>query len=174
MGVYTYLLDNYRDNHLDADRYRLGSLEENMAYDGDFKPFFQYVADSIYTYASQRDRQKGEAFVHGYTLALTSQCSYYRPVSELDNQNGYADIFLCPRYEVFTDMEHSYIIELKYLKSQATEAEVTAAVNQAQAQVCRYAETLNVNDHIGHTTLHKVIVIYKGVVMVACEEVGNG
>lgn len=98
MGVYTYLLDNYRDNHLDADRYRLGSLEENMAYDGDFKPFFQYIADSIYTYASQRDRQKGEAFVHGYTLALTSQCGYYRPISELDNQGGYADIFLCPRY----------------------------------------------------------------------------
>ena len=172
--IYTYLLDNYHDNHLETDSYRLGQLEENMAYDGDFKPFFQYVADSIYTYASQRDRQKGEAFVHGYTLALTSQCSYYRPVSELDNQNGYADIFLCPRYEVFTDMEHSYIIELKYLKSQATEAEVAAAVNQAQAQVCRYAETLNVNDHIGHTTLHKVIVVYKGVVMVACEEVGNG
>ena len=67
-----------------------------MAYCGDFKPFFQYIADSIYTYASQRDRQKGEAFVHGYTLALTSQCSFYRPISELDNQNGYADIFLRP------------------------------------------------------------------------------
>ena len=65
-----------------------------MAYCGDFKPFFQYIADSIYTYASQRDRQKGEAFVHGYTLALTSQCRFYRPISELDNQNGYADIFL--------------------------------------------------------------------------------
>ncbi|MDY3141231.1 MAG: AAA family ATPase, partial [Parabacteroides sp.] len=94
--IYTYLLDNYHDNYLDADRYRLSQLEENMAYDGDFKPFFQYIADSIYTYASQRDRQKGEAFVHGYTLALTSQCCYYRPVSELDNQGGYADIFLRP------------------------------------------------------------------------------
>ena len=172
--IFSYLLDTYGDNDLSYDNSDIRRKEQFMAYRGDFKPFFQYIADSIYTYASQRDRQKGEAFVHGYTLALTSQCSYYRPVSELDNQNGYADIFLCPRYEVFTDMEHSYIIELKYLKSQATEAEVAAAVNQAQAQVCRYAETLNVNDHIGHTTLHKVIVIYKGVVMVACEEVGNG
>ena len=172
--IFTYLLDTYQENDLSYNDYDIRKKEQLMAYRGDFKPFFQYIADSIYTYASQRDRQKGEAFVHGYTLALTSQCSYYRPVSELDYQNGYADIFLCPRYEVFTDMEHSYIIELKYLKSQAKEAEVAAAVNQAQAQVCRYAETLNVNDHIGHTTLHKVIVIYKGVVMVACEEVGNG
>ncbi len=166
--VYTYLLDNYHDNHLETDSYRLGQLEENMAYDGDFKPFFQFIADSIHTYASQRDRQKGEAFVHGYTLALTSQCRYYRPISELDNQGGYADVFLCPRYEVFTDMEHSYIIELKYLKSKATDAEVQAAVKEAEAQVCRYADTLNVNERIGHTQLHKVVVVYRGVEMVEC------
>ena len=169
--IYTYLLDNYHDNYLDADRYRLSQLEENMAYDGDFKPFFQYIADSIYTFASQRDRQKGEAFVHGYTLALTSQCRFYRPISELDNQNGYADIFLRPLHEIFTDMEHCYIIELKYLKSQASEAEVKTAIAQAQAQVCRYADTVNVNDHIGPTRLHKVYVVYRGVEMVACEEV---
>ena len=169
--VYTYLLDNYHDNHLYTDKDRLSLLEENMAYDGEFKPFFQFIADSIYTFASQRDRQKGESFVHGYTLALTSLCCYYRPISELDNQNGYADVFLCPRCEIYKDMEHSYIIELKYLKSQATEAEVKVAVKQAEAQVCRYAETVNVNDNIGHTTLHKVYVVYRGVEMMACDEV---
>ena len=169
--VYTYLLDNYHDNHLYTDKDKLSLLEENMAYDGEFKPFFQFIADSIYTFASQRDRQKGESFVHGYTLALTSLCCYYRPISELDNQNGYADIFLRPRCEIYKDMEYSYIIELKYLKSQATEAEVKAAVKQAEAQVCRYAETVNVNDNIGHTTLHKVYVVYRGVEMVACDEV---
>ena len=169
--VYTYLLDNYHDNHLYTDMDELSRLEENMAYDGEFKPFFQFIADSIYTFASQRDRQKGESFVHGYTLALTSLCCYYRPISELDNQNGYADVFLRPRCEIFKDMEHSYIIELKYLKSNATEAEVKAAVRQAEAQVCRYAETVNVNDNIGHTTLHKVYVVYSGVEMVACDEI---
>ncbi|MDD7225506.1 MAG: AAA family ATPase, partial [Prevotella sp.] len=105
--VYTYLLDNYHDNHLYTDKDKLSLLEENMAYDGEFKPFFQFIADSIYTFASQRDRQKGESFVHGYTLALTSLCCYYRPISELDNQNGYADVFLRPRCEIYKDMEHS-------------------------------------------------------------------
>ena len=169
--IYTYLLDNYHDNHLAADRDKLSLLEENMAYDGDFKPFFQYIADSIHTFASQRDRQKGEAFVHGYTLALTSQSRYYRPISELDNQNGYADIFLRPLHEIFTDMGHAYIVELKYLKSQASDADVQAAVEKAKAQVCRYADTVNVNAHIAHTQLHKVCVVYRGVEMVACEEV---
>ena len=169
--IYTYLLDNYHDNHLAADRDKLSLLEENMAYDGDFKPFFQYIADSIHTFASQRDRQKGEAFVHGYTLALTSQSRYYRPISELDNQNGYADIFLRPLHEIFTDMGHAYIVELKYLKSQASDADVQAAIEKAKAQVCRYADTVNVNAHIAHTQLHKVYVVYRGVEMVACEEV---
>ena len=169
--VYTYLLDNYHDNHLYTDKDKLSLLEENMAYDGEFKPFFQFIADSIYTFASQRDRQKGESFVHGYTLALTSLCCYYRPISELDNQNGYADIFLRPRCEIYKDMEHSYIIELKYLKSQATEAEVKAAAKQAEAQLCRYADTVNVNDNIGHTTLHKVYVVYSGVEMVVCNAI---
>ena len=166
--IFTYLLDAYRENDLEYDSYDIRGKEQRMAYRGEFKPFFQFIADSIHTYASQRDRQKGEAFVHGYTLALTSQCRYYRPISELDNQGGYADVFLCPRYEVFTDMEHSYIIELKYLKSKATDAEVQAAVKEAEAQVCRYADTLNVNERIGHTQLHKVVVVYRGVEMVEC------
>ena len=169
--IFSYLLDTYKENDLTFDSSDIRTKEKFMAYKGEFKPFFQFIADCIYTFASQRDRQKGEAFVHGFTLALTSQCRFYRPISELDNQNGYADVFLRPRCEVFTDMQHSYIIELKYIKSQATEAEVNAAIEQAKAQVCRYAETMNVNDNIGHTTLHKVYVVYKGVEMVACDEV---
>ena len=30
---------------------------------------------------------------------------------------------------------------------------------------------MNVGENIGHTALHKVIVVYRGVEMVACEEV---
>ena len=169
--IFSYLLDTYEENDLTYDSSDIRDKERHMAYRGNFKPFFQYIADSIYTFSSQRDRQKGEAFVHGFTLALTSQCRFYRPISELDNQNGYADVFLRPRCEIFTDMQHSYIIELKYLKSGASDAEVKAAVKKTEAQVCRYAETVNVNDNIGHTTLHKVYVIYRGVEMLACDEV---
>lgn len=169
--VFTYLLDTYRENDLVFDTDDIRSREKLLAYRGDFKPFFQYIADSIQTYASQRDRQKGEAFVHGYTLALTSQGRFYRPISELDNQNGYADIFLRPLHEIFPDMGHSYIVELKYLKSQASDTEVLSAIEKAKAQVCRYAETVNVNVQIAHTQLHKVYVVYRGVEMVACEEV---
>ena len=169
--IFSYLLDAYSDNDLTYDDYDIRKKEQLMAYCGDFKPFFQYIADSIYTFASQRDRQKGESFVHGFTLAITSVCRFYRPISELDNQNGYADIFLRPRQEIYDDMEHSYIIELKYLNSKATDAQVASSIEQAKAQVCCYADTVNAKEQIGTTTLHKVYVVYRGVEMVACEEV---
>ena len=169
--IFSYLLDTYNENELSFDSYDIRKKEQLMAYCGDFKPFFQYIADSIYTFASQRDHQKGEAFVHGYTLALTSQCKFYRPISELDNQGGYADIFLRPLHEIYKDMEHSYIIELKYLKSQATDQQVAEAIEQAKAQVCRYADTVTVGESIGNTALHKVYVVYRGVEMMACDEV---
>ena len=169
--IFSYLLDAYSDNDLTYDGYGIRKKEQLMAYCGDFKPFFQFIADSIYTFASQRDRQKGESFVHGFTLALTSMCRFYRPISELDNQNGYADIFLRPRQEIYDDMEHSYIVELKYLNSKATDAQVASTIEQAKAQVCRYSDTVNAKEQIGTTKLHKVYVVYRGVEMVACEEV---
>ena len=156
---------------LTYDGYDIRKQEQLMAYCCYFKPFFQFIADSIYTFASQRDRQKGKSFVHGFTLALTSLCRFYRPISELDNQNGYADIFLRPLQEIYDDMEHSYIVELKYLNNKATDGRLTSTIQQAKAQVRRYADTVNAKEQIGTTTLHKVYVGYRGVEMVACEEV---
>ena len=47
---------------------------------------------------------------------MTAQNRFYRPVSEQDTQEGYVDIFLCPMLEIYSDMKHSYIVELKYAK----------------------------------------------------------
>ena len=42
---------------------------------------------------------------------------------------------------------------------------------QALAQVCRYADTATVGERIGHTLLHKVCVVYRGLEMMCCEAV---
>ena len=169
--IFAYLLANYGDNNLTYDSYALGKKEQLMAYLGDFQPFFTYIADRLYIFASQRDRQKGESFVHGFTLALTSQCRFYRPISELDNQGGYADIFLSPLTENYKDMEHSYIIELKYAKSSDSDERISQLFEQAKAQVNRYADSEIVRSSVKHTQLHKVVVLYRSIDMVRCEEV---
>ena len=169
--IFTYLLANYEDNDLTYNSYELRQEEQRMAYLGDFQSFFAYIAERLRVFASQRDRQKGEAFVHGFTLALTSQCRFYRPISELDNQGGYADIFLSPLTEIYKDMEHSYIIELKYAKSSDSDERIAQLFELAKAQVNRYADSEIVRSSVKHTTLHKVVVLYRSIDMVRCEEV---
>lgn len=54
--MYTYLLDTYKENDLVYDRYSKGKLESKLAYDGQFKPYFEYIADCLKKYSSQRDK----------------------------------------------------------------------------------------------------------------------
>ena len=169
--MYNYLLDTYRENDLRYDSYKLGNLESDLAYDGSWQAYFGYIADCIKTFSSQRDKQKGEYYVHGFTLALTSQNMYYRPVSELDNQEGYADIFLLPLLDIYKDMQHSYIVELKYAKSGDSAERVEELRQKGIAQANRYADTEVVRRHVGPTQLHKLVVVFRGVEMVVCEEV---
>ena len=169
--MYTYLLDTYKENDLVYDRYSKGKLESKLAYDGQFKPYFEYIADCLKKYSSQRDKQKGEAFVHGFTLAMTSQNKFYRPISELDNDGGYADIFLSPLCDIYKDMVDSYIIESKYCKSQTTDEQVKKLFEEASAQISRYADSDMVREAVKTTKFHKLVVIYRGAEMVACEEI---
>ena len=169
--MFTYLLDTYSENDLTFERFEKNQLESQMAYDGKFKPYFEYIADCLKRFSSQRDKQKGEAFVHGFTLAMTSQCRFYRPISELDNDGGYADIFLLPLCDIFKDMTDSYIVELKYCKSNTTDTQVKQLFEEASAQISRYADSDIVRESVKTTTLHKLVVIYRGTEMVACEEV---
>ena len=168
--MYTYLLDTYEENELTYDSYGKGKLESELAYDGNYRAYFDFIADSLKRYSSQRDKQKGEAFVHGFTLAMTSQNRFYRPISELDNDGGYADIFLCPLCDIYKDMVDSYIIELKYCKSSTTDEQVSQLFEEASAQICRYADSNIVRESVKFTHLHKLVVIYRGADMVACDE----
>ena len=168
--MYTYLLDTYKENDLTYEAYDKGKLESQMAYHGAYKPYFDYIADCLKRYASQRDKQKGEAFVHGFTLAMTSQCQFYRPISELDNDGGYADIFLLPLCDIYKDMTDSYIVELKYCKSSTTDDQVKQLFKEASAQICRYADSDIVRESVKTTKLHKLVVIYRGTEMVECKE----
>ena len=169
--LYTYLLSTYDEADLNFSSYEKSELSSSLAYRGDWQAYFDYIADCLKRYASQRDKQKGEFFVHGFTLAMTAQNRFYRPISEQDTQAGYVDIFLCPLLEIYSDMKHSYIVELKYAKYKDPESRVEELRQEAIAQANRYADTETVKNAIGNTRLHKIVVVYKGMDMPVCEEV---
>jgi len=177
--VYGYLTETYRDNDLSVEERIHSHLIGNMAYDGDWKPFFEYITETLKRFAAQRDLQKGEAFVHGFTLSQTCMTNLYLPVSELDagvrdlsgrGSGGYADIYLQPMLGIYPDIEHSYVLELKYLPSKATDAELTAARETAIGQITRYAESVNVERTAGHTQVHRLVLIWRGMDLAVAEE----
>ena len=169
--IYTYLLSTYNEAELNFSSYEKNELASALAYRGDWKAYFGYIADCLKHYTSQRDKQKGEFFVHGFTLAMTAQNRFYRPISEQDTQAGYVDIFLCPLLDIYSDMKHSYIVELKYAKYKDPESRVEELRLEAIDQANRYADTDTVKRAVGTTQLHKIVVVYKGMDMPICEEV---
>ena len=171
--LYTYLLNTYNEADLSFSNHEKDELSSALAYRGAWQSYFDYIADCLKRYASQRDKQKGESFVHGFTLAMTAQNRFYRPISEADTQSGYVDIFLSPMLEIYPDMSHSYIIELKYAKYKDPESRVEELRAEAIAQANRYADTDRVKNAIGTTQLHKIVVVYKGMEMRVCEEVNS-
>ena len=171
--LYTYLLNTYNEADLSFNNHEKDELSSALAYDGAWQSYFDYIADCLKRYASQRDKQKGESFVHGFTLAMTAQNRFYRPISEADTQSGYVDIFLSPMLEIYPDMSHSYIIELKYGRYKDPESRVEELRAEAIAQTNRYADTDRVKNAIGTTQLHKIVVVYKGMEMRVCEEVNS-
>lgn len=171
--LYTYLLNTYNEADLSFNNHEKDELSSALAYDGAWQSYFDYIADCLKRYASQRDKQKGESFVHGFTLAMTAQNRFYRPISEADTQSGYVDIFLSPMLEIYPDMSHSYIIELKYARYKDPESWVEELRAEAIAQTNRYADTDRVKNAIGTTQLHKIVVVYKGMEMRVCEEVNS-
>ena len=169
--IYTYLLSTYNEAELNFSSYEKNELASALAYRGDWKAYFGYIADCLKHYTSQRDKQKGEFFVHGFTLAMTAQNRFYRPISEQDTQAGYVDIFLCPLLDIYSDMKHSYIVELKYAKYKDSESRVEELRQESIAQANRYADTDTVKRAVGTTQLHKIVVVYKGMDMPICEEI---
>ena len=169
--LFNYLMDNYETNELVFNTWEGDELVSKMAFHGKWKEFFEFVARTIKTYASTKDKAKGESFVHGFTLASTCQSKVYFPHSEADTSEGFPDLYLEPRTETYRDLTHSYLIEFKYAASNATETEIKNKSADGVLQLEKYSKSGFVVEKSKKTTLHCLLIIFKGVEMVECREV---
>ncbi|MCQ2210407.1 MAG: ATP-binding protein [Paludibacteraceae bacterium] len=169
--MFDYLVRTYDEVDLRLDYYKKDELGVDMALNGNWRPYFQAIADAIMSYSSQRDKIKGEYYVHGFTFAMTLQNPLYLPVSENDTATGYSDVYLQPRLVNYPELQHSYIVEFKYVKSSEPDSEVEAKRAAAIEQINNYAQTAQVRETIGHTTLHKIVQVYKGFELKVLEEI---
>lgn len=84
---------------------------------------------------------------------------------------GYCDFFLLPDKKRYPDVEHSYILELKYAPRTASDAELEVQAEEGRRQLLQYGEDKVARKIATGTTFHRILLQFRGWDMVRCEEV---
>lgn len=170
--LYNYLVDIYRQaTAINLEVEKLNILMYEMAYEGDWNPYFEYIVDHLSNQSSIREFIEGEAHVKAFILAYLGLNSYYIARPEYESNKGYADIFLQPRLSQLPDMAYSYCIEVKYAKRDATDSEIGQLLADAKKQLKQYAASEWIQQDKGTTKLKSIALVFQGWKLAKVEEV---
>ena len=168
---YFGFLRDYYQKYSSIDLHYLNVMLTDMAYDGRWKPFFESVAQAYRENSAVRDAMEGERNLQGFLKAYLALASYYLVEPELEMNYGYCDFFLLPDKKRYPDVKHSYILELKYATRTATDAELEVQALEGRNQLLQYSEDKIVRCLSEGTTLHRLLLQFRGWDLVRCEEV---
>ena len=131
---YTYLLEQYQaQKYIDINR--VGTMLTNMAFEGKWEPVLSFISKAYENVSAVRDGIEAERNLQGF--------------------------FMLPDLTHYPS-KHSYIIELKVLGKQDTEGKAETQWQEAIEQINRYAAAPRVEVLRQGTTLHKIIIQFKG------------
>ena len=170
LQYYQYLLDEYSSIH-SIDLADLEDGFDQAALEGDWRPLMDFILKAYHDTTAIRQLIEGERNLQGFMNAYLTLTSYYLVAPEMEFSHGYCDFFLLPNYKVYPTVAHSYILELKYLKADATEAEAERQWAEAVEQVKSYAADRKLQSMLHGTRLHPIVVQIKGYDLLRMEEV---
>jgi hypothetical protein len=121
---------------------RTEDLEEalrRMAVEGEIAPFLDLFHARVVKAMGIKDlRQLSEKAIKLMLMTFISLSRIFHPLSEKEFAQGYCDLFLGVS-PVVPVARYAWLIELKYLPTDAKPADIDAAFAEAEAQVARYA-----------------------------------
>jgi hypothetical protein len=158
---YDWLMEEYQ-RVVEIDTSRLSDAFKGAALRGQWRPMLEEIARAYHDTTSVRQLIEGERNLQGFMNAYLTFNPYYLLAPEVELNHGYCDFFLMPDFLRYPMVRHSYIIELKYLKTDATKAEAERQWQEAEEQTRRYAEGARVRQLIGDTPLHLLILQFRG------------
>ena len=144
-----------------------------MALEGEWEPFITRIAEAYRENSSVRDSILGEHNLQGFFKAYLALNSLYLVEPEIELNYGFGDFLLLPDKARYPEIAHSYILELKYVKPTATDAEVEAKSVEADGQLQRYANDKIVKCLCSNTQLHLLKVVFRGAELAVCTTVDN-
>ena len=180
---YNYLQELFEEKAY-VDTELLTDYYYDMAYDGKWEEGLQFMADAYSKVSSIRDSIEAERNLQGFFMAYLNLNPYYYTAPELELNHGYCDFFLLPDLTHYAS-KHSYILELKVLSKKEFDEELKGAKHkdgspmtkaekqweEAVKQIKRYAAAPRVEALRQGTTLHKIIMQFKGGELARMKEV---
>ena len=127
---YGYLTEEY-DRIRPADHWRIDQAFDSAVFDGDWQPLVKTISEEYEKTCAVRCLIEGERNLQGFFTAYLNMTNYYLTAPELELHHGYCDFFLLPDLGRYPMVAHSYILELKYLKQDATAEEAEAQWTEA-------------------------------------------
>ncbi|MGK5094626.1 AAA family ATPase [Deltaproteobacteria bacterium TL4] len=173
--MYSYLREAYLDTGtFRAEFWKLDPLLQDMAWQGTWEPFFDYLAKAIQQQTSVRDYLEGEKVIQGFLLAYLHLCDFFlvRPEQELNK--GFSDLFLEPFTAKYPDMPWGYLIELKYFKrGKLSKTQVQKTVCEAEQQLKKYLQDERLAHYGQHVRFKGLVLVYHGWELVHRSAVGE-
>ncbi len=170
LQYYRYLRDEYREI-APVSTTELSICYGRAALHGDWRPLIEFICKAYHDTTAVRQLIEGERNLQGFMNAYLTLTNYYQVAPEMEFSHGYCDFFLLPNYLTYPMVAHSYILELKYLKTDDTEAEAEKQWAEAVAQIKTYAADKKLQSMLHGSTLHPIVIQIKGYDLVKYEEI---
>lgn len=169
--LYTYLIEAYREaNIFELNLSSFSTLVKEMALRGDWEPVFRFFARELERQSAIREFIDGEAHIKGFLLAYLGLTQGYIIWPEHESTKGYADFYMMPDLIHQPEIAYSYIVEVKYAKRDASDADIALLKREAAEQLNRYAADEKVMQTKGSTKLERITLVFKGWELVIAEK----
>ena len=170
--MFDYLRNRY-EHARSPDWQEWAHLARMFAYRGEWRPFLERLAADFADTTPVRGGIQGEHRIQGYMQAEFGHLDFYLMAPEMELSRGFCDFCLFPERYRSADVPHSYLVELKFSKADASEAELAAKRREAIDQLAKYRADKSVPALARGTTLHQIVFQFKGTELVRLEQIAE-
>lgn len=162
---YDYIESAYRETGVfSMNLSRYADLMTAMAYDGEWRPLFEFITARMRESMGLRDLITGEKSIQAFLNVYLGLSELYILHSEKELNKGFADIVMEPFVARYEGMKFAYLLEIKYLKAgvKPSESEIQILKTKAAEQLDRYGRDAKFQKSLGETTPVKLVLIFSG------------
>lgn len=185
---YDYIERGYKETNIfNLDLYKYSTLMSNMAYEGDWRPLFEYITTTMKESMSLRDLITGEKSIQSFLNVYLGLSDLYIIHAEKELNKGFADLLMEPFIARYKGMKYSYLLELKYIKrargskqkaeisnqkltGKSFEPDIKKMAKEAEDQLKRYCRDEKLKGILAQTKLIKLSLIFSGHELVYIDE----